>query len=44
MDIQGSPSMGLKLVASFVEQLHGRLAVERDGGTVISVAVPRNAA
>jgi PAS domain S-box-containing protein len=40
LDLQTSPSMGLKLVKSFVDQLQGRLAVERRPGTVVTVTIP----
>jgi PAS domain S-box-containing protein len=40
VDLEDSPSMGLKLVKSFVDQLQGRIAVERGRGTVVTVTLP----
>jgi two-component system sensor kinase len=40
VDLEGSLSMGLKLVKAFVDQLQGRLAVARHPGTVVTVTLP----
>jgi PAS domain S-box-containing protein len=40
VDLEDPPSMGLKLVKSFVDQLQGRLAVERRPGTVVTLTLP----
>ncbi len=40
VDLEDSPSMGLKLVKSFVAQLQGQLSVARQPGTVITVTIP----
>jgi two-component sensor histidine kinase len=40
VDLEESPSMGLKLVKSFADQLQARLAVERHPGTVVTVTLP----
>jgi two-component sensor histidine kinase len=37
LDIARSDSLGLRLVGDLAEQLHGSIAVGRNGGTAISV-------
>jgi PAS domain S-box-containing protein len=43
VDIQKSPSLGLRLVVALVEQLDGAIRVERGGGTRFEVTVPGGA-
>ncbi len=40
-DLERSSSLGLQLVPLFVEQLHGRLLIEREKGARFSVIFPR---
>jgi two-component sensor histidine kinase len=40
VDLESSPTLGLKLVKSFVDQLHGRLVVDRNPGTAVTVSLP----
>jgi PAS domain S-box-containing protein len=42
IDWSNPPSMGLDLVDTFVEQLHGRLELIVDGGTQIRIRFPRD--
>jgi PAS domain S-box-containing protein len=41
--LEDAPTMGLKLVRSFVEQLQGRLTVDRSRGTVVTITLPEKA-
>lgn len=40
-EMAGGASLGLQLVQLFVEQLHGSLTIEREGGTRFSVHFPK---
>jgi len=40
-ELPRSSSLGLQLVQLFVEQLHGTLSIEREGGTRISIRFPK---
>lgn len=41
-DLAALPSLGLQLVQLLVDQLHGSLAVERNGGTRFAIRFPAN--
>ena len=42
-DLVQSSSLGLQLVPLFVEQLHGTLEIERQGGTRFCIRFPKSA-
>ncbi|MGE5469728.1 MAG: sensor histidine kinase [Bacteroidota bacterium] len=41
VEVAQTPSLGLQLVQLFVDQLHGVLVIERDGGTKFSMRFPK---
>ncbi len=42
INLENTSSLGFQLVATLTEQLQGEAAIERDGGTAISISVPEN--
>jgi PAS domain S-box-containing protein len=40
LDLEHSPTLGLQLVQSFVDQLQGQLTVQRKPGTIFTITIP----
>jgi two-component sensor histidine kinase len=40
LDVRQTESLGLQLVCALTDQLHGTIALERDGGSALTVTFP----